>query len=335
MSGVPDGVIEATLDPDELKAICSEITFGPGDSLRRKGQHYNNMYLLTDGEVEITLEKKGKASTSLTRQRGAPIGEISFLTGRPATANVTARTTTRALVIDDAVVARIERERPKFAADLYRQLAEVAEGRQSFNLVFFGGDSVSSKATYPPVEIRLCRNLQMLRDAQRIRYEVYCEELGRTSPFADHEQRLIADDLDTFAHVLLAVEGETAVGTMRLNRAKEGPLGAIEQIYGMPTSPHHPGSTGVCTKFIVKKSHRYGQASFGLMSTSLQMGLQHEIKSCYIDCIPQLLPFYMSLGFRQSAGAFLHRENGRSIPLALDMDRYAPRITRLTGFALR
>ncbi|MET1045445.1 MAG: cyclic nucleotide-binding domain-containing protein, partial [Hyphomicrobium sp.] len=105
MSGVPDGVIEATLNPDELKAICSEITFGTGDSLLRKGQHYNNMYLLTDGEVEITLEKKGKASTTLTRQRGAPIGEISFLTGRPATANVSARTTTRALVIDDAVVA--------------------------------------------------------------------------------------------------------------------------------------------------------------------------------------------------------------------------------------
>jgi predicted GNAT family N-acyltransferase len=131
------------------------------------------------------------------------------------------------------------------------------------------------------------------------------------------------------------VEGETAIGTMRLNRAKEGSLGAIEQIYGMPISPHHPESTGICTKFIVKKSHRYGQASFRLMSTSLQMGLQQEIKSCYIDCIPQLLPFYMSLGFRQSAAAFLHRENGRSVPLALDMDRYAPRITRLTGFALR
>jgi len=335
MSGIHNSQIEPSIDPDDLKALCSEVTFAPGDTLRRKGQHYTNMYLLTDGEVEITLEKKDKASTILTRQRGSPIGEISFLTGRPATALVVARTTTRALLIDDAVVATMERQRPEFAADLYRQLADVAEGRQSFNLVFFADESASSKAAQPPVEIRLCRNPQMLRDAQRIRYEVYCEELGRTSPFADQKQRIIADDLDTFAHVLLAVEGETPIGTMRLNRAKEGPLGAIEQIYGMPTSPHHPENTGVCTKFIVKKSHRYGQASFRLMSTSLQMGLQHEIKSCYIDCIPQLLPFYMSLGFRQSAPPFLHRENGRSVPLVLDMDRYAPRITRLTGFALR
>jgi CRP-like cAMP-binding protein/predicted GNAT family N-acyltransferase len=334
MSDVPGSELETHVDPQELQALCSEVTFAQGDALRLKGQHYKNMYVIVDGEVEITLEKKGKASAVLALQRGSPIGEISFLTGRPATANVVARTTTRALVIDDAVVARIERERPEFAASLYRRLADVAEGRQSFNLVFFE-DENSPKATHPPVEIRLCRNSQMLHDAQRIRYEVYCEELGRTSPFADVQQRIIADDLDTFAHVLLALEGETAIGTMRLNRAKEGPLGAIEQIYGMPTSPHHPECTSVCTKFIVKKSHRYGQASFRLMSTSLQMGLLHGIKSCYIDCIPSLLPFYMSLGFRQSAAAFLHRENGRSVPLALDMDRYAPRITRLTGFALK
>jgi predicted GNAT family N-acyltransferase len=335
MSGIHNSQIEPSIDPDDLKALCSEVTFAPGDTLRRKGQHYNNMYLLTDGEVEITLEKKGNPPTILTRQRGSPIGEISFLTGRPATALVKSRTTTRALVIDDAVVTAIERQRPDFAADLYRQLALVAEGRQSFNLVFFTDESAPAKAPLAPIEIRLCRNSQMLREAQRIRYEVYCEELGRTSPFADQKQRIIADDLDTFAHVLLAVEAETAIGTMRLNRAKEGPLGAIEQIYGMPASPHHPENTGVCTKFIVRKSHRYGQASFRLMSTSVQLGIQHEIKGCYIDCIPQLLPFYMSLGFRQSAPAFLHRENGRSVPLVLDMDRYAQRITRLTGFALR
>jgi CRP-like cAMP-binding protein len=335
MSGGLNSHSESIINPELISEFCGEVSFSPGEVLRRKGQHYYNMYLLTDGEVEITLEKKGKPPKILTRHRGSPIGEISFLTGRPATALVTARTSTRALMIDDVVLATIERQRPDFAADLYRQLANLSEGRQSFNLLFFAAEGATAKATEPTMEVRLCRNPQMLRAAQRIRYEVYCEELGRKSPFADQKQRIIVDDLDTFAHVLLAAEGEAAIGTMRLNAAKDGPLGAIAQIYGMPTSPHHPAHTGICTKFIVKKSHRYGQASFRLMSTSVQMGLQYGIKSCYIDCIPQLLPFYMSLGFRQSAPPFLHRENGRSVPLVLDMDRYAPRITRLTGFALR
>jgi predicted GNAT family N-acyltransferase len=159
--------------------------------------------------------------------------------------------------------------------------------------------------------------------------------LGRTSPFADAENRIIADDLDTFGHVLIALQGEQPVGTMRLNRAGEGSLGPLVELYGMQKSEHHPGFTSVCTKFIVRKAHRYSQASFKLMATSVDIGIRSKVKDCFIDCIPQLLPFYMSMGFRQSAPAFLHRENGRSIPLMLDLERYAPRINRLTGFVLR
>jgi predicted GNAT family N-acyltransferase len=291
------------------------------------------MYLLTDGEVEIALEKKGKDATILTRRRGSPIGEISFLTGCTATAHVTARTPTKALAIDDDVWALLERDHPAIAADLYRQLATVADGRQSFNVLFFADET--GRPAGPTIEVRLCRNAEMLRGAQRLRYEVYCEELGRSSPFADKEKRIIADDLDTFAKVLIAVQGEEIVGTMRLNAACEGSLGAMVELYGMQNSIHHPEATSVCTKFIVKKAHRYSQASFKLMAASVELGVRRKLKDCFIDCIPALLPFYMSLGFRQSAPAFLHRENGHSIPLMLDIERYAPRIKRLTNFVLR
>jgi CRP-like cAMP-binding protein len=324
---------EAFVNPDAIAGLCREVAFAPGDVLRKKGQHYDSMYLLIEGEVEIALEKKGQAPTILTRQRGSPIGEISFLTGRTATAHVKARTPTKALLIDDATWATLEREQPSVAADLYRQLAEVSDGRQSFNLLFLADET--GKPAEAPVEVRLCRNPQMLREAQRIRYEVYCEELGRTSPFADPEQRIIADDLDSFAHVLIAVQGEEVVGTMRLNAACQGSLGPLVELYGMDKSPHHPQATSVCTKFIVRKAHRYGQASFKLMATSVEFGVRNKLRDCFIDCIPQLLPFYMSMGFRQSAPAFLHRENGRSITLMLDIERYAPRINRLTGFVLR
>lgn len=333
MESVQPSHSEAFIDPEAIGGLCKEVSFAPGDVLRRKGLHYKSMYLLTEGEVEIALEKKGKAPTVLTRQRGSPIGEISYLTGRPATADVKARSPTKALVINDDVWAVLERDHPVLAADLYRQLAEVSDGRQSFNLLFHTDDS--GKPPEAGVEVRLCRNAQMLREAQRIRYEVYCEELGRTSPFADVENRIIADDLDTFATVLVALQGDEPVGTMRLNRAGEGPLGPLEELYGMRKSSHHPQATSVCTKFIVRKAHRYSQASFKLMATSVDIGMRTKVKDCFIDCIPQLLPFYMSMGFRQSAPAFLHRENGRSIPLMLDLERYAPRINRLTGFVLK
>lgn len=335
MAEVISGTSETAIEPGLISEFCKEVSFAAGESIKIKGWHSQEMFLLTDGEVEITLEKPGKPPQILTRQRGSPIGEISFLTGCAVTANVKARTATKALRIDDAVLARIEKERPFLAADLYRQFADVTEGRQSYNVLFFSQEDVPGKKSELPIDVRICRTELMLREAQRIRYQVYVEEMGRTSPYADSVKKTISDDLDSFGHVLLAFEGETPVGTMRLNAAKDGPLGAYEQIYGMTNSPHHPEATGICTKFIVKKSHRYGQASFKLMATSVSFGSYFKIKSSYIDCIPSLLPFYMSLGFRQSAPAFLHRENGRSIPMSLDLERYATRISRLTGFVLR
>jgi CRP-like cAMP-binding protein len=152
---------EAFIDPEAIGGLCKEASFAAGEVLRRKGLHYNNMYLLTEGEVEIAIEKKGKDPTLLTRQRGSPIGEIGFLTGRPATAHVKTLTPTKALVIDDDVWATLEREQPAVAADLYRQLAEVADGRQSFNLLFHADDT--GKTTEANVEVRICRNAQMLR----------------------------------------------------------------------------------------------------------------------------------------------------------------------------
>jgi predicted GNAT family N-acyltransferase len=120
-----------------------------------------------------------------------------------------------------------------------------------------------------------------------------------------------------------------------MNMRRDGPLGLLEDLYGMAQSPYHPEGTAICTKFIVKKSHRLRQFCFRLMSTAIEMAQRYAIKHCYIDCIPELRPFYATLGFAQSGPAFLHRENGRSYPLMLDIDRYARRIARLSGFVLR
>lgn len=69
----------------------------------------------------------------------------------------------------------------------------------------------------PDTDILLCRNSKMLESAQRLRYEVYCEELHRRSPFADHEKRVIADDLDKAGHTFVAVKNGETIGTGRVN----------------------------------------------------------------------------------------------------------------------
>jgi CRP-like cAMP-binding protein len=320
------------IDPSLVREFCDEVVLAPGETLRTKGLLYATMYLLTAGEAEVAFDKTGKSAATITVGPGSPIGEISFITGVPATATVTAKTPTRAILITANAWREFEKKYPSTAVDLYRRLADVADGRLSHNVVFLGDETASQRKS--SIEVVLCRSPQQLLEAQRIRYEVYCGELGRTSPYADHDKRTIADDLDGFGHVLLAIDNGAPVATLRVNATREGPLGALEELYGMASSPHHPQDTAISTKFIVKKDYRLGQASFHLMATALEFSQRFKIKHSFIDCVPHLLPFYRTLGFTQSAPAFLHRENGHSIPLMLDVERYAKRIARLTGFVL-
>ena len=50
----------------------------PGDVLRHKGQHYRDMYWITDGQLEVDL---GAGAAPLARQAGSPVGEIAFQPG--------------------------------------------------------------------------------------------------------------------------------------------------------------------------------------------------------------------------------------------------------------
>jgi CRP-like cAMP-binding protein len=315
------------IDLSLLRAHCQPIRFEAGQLLRKKGQHYREMYLITDGCVAFDPET-GEAGR-LISERGCPIGEISFLRGCSATATVTAKTATDAVVIDDDALGRIDREQPAIAADLLRHLADTAEERLSYNLILTPVTGIYAKPQ--AVDVYLCRNREMLETAQRLRYEVYCQELGRQSPHADHDKKIIADNLDATGLVFVAIENGETIGTLRGNAPTEGPLGMLEELYGMKSSPHYPHATAVCTKFIVKKSRRNGPASLKLISALVRYGIRNQYKECYIDCIPALLPYYKAIGFKMVGKKFFHPENGPSFPMMLDLVKYGERLSTESG----
>jgi CRP-like cAMP-binding protein len=312
-----------------LQSVCREVRFEPGAQLRREGRHYKSMYVLTEGAVGVDLQGKEHGKELVLSGPGLPIGEIGYLRGCPATATVTAKTEITALLIDDPTLGRIEREQPDVAAALMRRLAEVAEDRTSYNLTF--SSPASANASSDRAEIYLCRTKEMLESAQRLRYEVYCGELGRNSPYADHSAKLITDELDGFAATFIAVESGETVGTVRTNISSDGPIGVMEDLYGMKGSPHYPRSTGICTKFVIKKSKRRSTVSVGLMSAVTRYGLEHGIKECYIDSVPALVCYYKAIGFKISGPKFFHRENGPSVPMKLDVTRHGARLSRDLG----
>jgi predicted GNAT family N-acyltransferase len=210
-----------------------------------------------------------------------------------------------------------------------RHLAATAPGRSAYGHV---APIADARAKAPVIGIALCRDKAALENAQRLRYEVYCVELGRQSPYADHQSKTIKDDLDAFGHTFVAVEDGETIGTLRTNFSTEGPLGAFEQLYGMRASKHHPGRTAICTKFIVKRSKRGSLAFFKLMVAWLEYITTKGALECYIDCTPNLVPFYERFGFARAAGApFCHHENGLSLPMMLDLAQHGRSLCETFG----
>ncbi|HVG50819.1 MAG TPA: cyclic nucleotide-binding domain-containing protein [Xanthobacteraceae bacterium] len=309
------------IDSAALRTACRTAHFARGDVLRHKGVHYNDMLFLTGGQVEVF---RGDGAEPIRLEApGTPIGEIGFLRGSPATATVTAITEMNALLLDDAAMARLDREQPALVAQMLRELADTAEERTSYNLVFAGRDNGATKGK---TEILLCRTPEMLERAQRLRYEVYCVELGRKSPNADHERKILADELDAFGHVFIAVQGDDVIGTIRGNISSEGELGAIADTYGMTGSPFHPAATGVCTKFMVKKEKRGSPISMRLIGALTRYGFNRQIQECYGNCVPSLLHYYEALGFMVCGPKFLHPENGVSYPIKVDLTKHGERL---------
>ena len=51
----------------------------------------------------------------------------------------------------------------------------------------------------------------------RFRYDVYVTEMGKSPTEADHQKKIIRDELDNDAHLLYAEDEGQIVGTVRLN----------------------------------------------------------------------------------------------------------------------
>jgi len=313
--------------PERLQVRCESVNFAPGDKLRQKGQHYSTMYLVTSGRVEIDLGKGKDKLEPPVGPAGLAVGEIGFLRGLPATATVTALSDVTALKLDDAILTRLEVEAPEVAVALLRFLGETAEERTSQNIQIAATSPSPEKEQ--SIRVLLCRNKDMLTDAQRLRYRVYCEELGRSSPHAHHDRKVLADDLDQFGHSFIAVENERPIGTLRANRPSEGAVGILESLYNMTSSEFHPAKTIVCTKFVILNEKRTSSAGIKLVAAFARFSVQHNVRECYIDCIPSLRPYYMAIGFRTAGEKFLHRENGPSYPLKIDLEKSMARMERI------
>lgn len=80
---------------EEISHTFEETTFAPGQRILRQGITGSNFYVVVDGEASVKINGEERASIG----RGDFFGEMSLLLGTAPTADVTARTPLRCLVL--------------------------------------------------------------------------------------------------------------------------------------------------------------------------------------------------------------------------------------------
>ena len=88
-------------------------------------------------------------------------------------------------------------------------------------------------ADISPLHVSVAQTAEDIRAVQRLRYNVFVEELGGDGPLVDHTHRLEVDEFDPFADHLI----------LRDDRQLEGPTRGIVGVYRVMTD-HHAKAAG-------------------------------------------------------------------------------------------
>ncbi len=153
----------------------------------------------------------------------------------------------------------------------------------------------------------------------RFRYDVYVIEMGKSPAEADHQKKIIRDELDNDAHLLYAEDEGQIVGTVRLNcRSKKKFPDVWEQRYDIEKfAPLFGGHISMTSRMMVAKDYRGSSVPAALVGAVYSAGREMGSKFDFCNCAPSLLEFYEQIGFRRFTDGFMDEDNGYHVPLVM------------------
>jgi predicted GNAT family N-acyltransferase len=169
------------------------------------------------------------------------------------------------------------------------------------------------------MHIGIAETEEVRRAVYRLRYDVYVEEMGRYQSVADHEQRMLYEEVDKQSRIsYAAIDGEV-VATARLTWGGDGPFPQrmIDQ-YGLaPFLAELPASAiAVGERGMVRPRLRGTDVLFKMMIAGRERVSERRIQLIFGDCEPHLLNLYLSLGMRTYSKTNINSpEAGYLIPI--------------------
>ena len=117
----------ASLDPASLKLLAfssSYLTFNDGEALCQQGEPGDTVFVVDEGEVEISIKVAGAPILLARLGKHDLFGEIAVLCNLPRTADVCARGALKVLQIEGDVFLQMVTANPEAALGVMRVLSE-------------------------------------------------------------------------------------------------------------------------------------------------------------------------------------------------------------------
>jgi SulP family sulfate permease len=118
--------------PASLAPLLKRVPVAQGTVLLRQDEPPGDLYVLAEGRLAIeTVTKEGRNVRVNVLRPGAVVGELTFYSGTPHTADVVAETPCVVLTCTREQLEHIETDDPAAAIDLHRWFAATIAGRLS------------------------------------------------------------------------------------------------------------------------------------------------------------------------------------------------------------
>src|SRR5579864_1843119 len=119
------------LDPEQLREIaplCEVDRHPAGTIILHQGQASEALYFLRSGRAAVRVRKEDHRETVALLQPPAVFGELSFITGKPCSADVQVVVDAEVISLSKSAIANIKENRDKFMFGMMNVLAERLHG---------------------------------------------------------------------------------------------------------------------------------------------------------------------------------------------------------------
>jgi hypothetical protein len=169
--------------------------------------------------------------------------------------------------------------------------------------------------------IRSVSSPEEMKEIGRLRYHVHVEELGKRPASADHDAKILLDELDPQCDILYVTRGDEVVATLRTLYGDSGIPSDYRSYFDLQSFGDFPEhGLSFCSRLMIKKAYRRGPLLNEILVSSYIRGRQKGAQLTFIGCAPSLIPLYEILGFRRYKPGIFRTDLGNDFAMVLMTD---------------